>query len=94
MKNVNVKDSFFIAPTDENEVLATCLNIKSKYSTGHDGISNVLLKNIIPSIVKPLTHIFNSSFACGVFPDWYKIAKIIPVFKSGNTYSITNYRPI
>ena len=47
------------------------------------------VKHIITSIVKPLTHIFNTSFKTGVFPDKLKIAKVIPVFKSG-----INYRPI
>ena len=30
----------------------------------------------------------------GIFPDSLKVAKIIPLFKKGNIYSITNYRPI
>ena len=30
----------------------------------------------------------------GIFPDNLKIAKIIPVFKAGDSYSVTNYRPI
>ena len=30
----------------------------------------------------------------GIFTDSLKIAKIIPLYKKGNIYSITNYRPI
>ena len=94
MKDTFATESFFILPTNENEIIATTLSIKSKHSTGHDGISNALLKNIITNIAKPLSHIFNSSFAYGVFPEWYKLAKVIPIYKCGDKHSPTNYRPI
>ena len=52
------------------------------------------LKNVIDSIATPLIHIFNLSFAQGVVPSQLKIAKIIPIFKSGDPLSVDNYRPI
>ena len=30
----------------------------------------------------------------GIFPDNLKIAKVLPLFKKGNTYLFDNYRPI
>ena len=36
----------------------------------------------------------NYSFAFGIFPDILKLAKVVPVFKSGNKRVVTNYRPI
>ena len=53
-----------------------------------------VVNNIIHSIVKPVTHICNSSLVSGVFPDKMKIAKIIPLFKSGIKTEFNNYRPI
>ena len=41
-----------------------------------------------------MTHLVNSSIIKGNFPDELKIAKVIPIFKSGNKDSIENYRPI
>ena len=41
-----------------------------------------------------MTHLVNSSINEGFFPDELKIAKVIPIFKSGNIDSIENYRPI
>ena len=38
--------------------------------------------------------IFNISLLNGVFPDSMKIARVIPLFKSGNTKGFSNYRPI
>ena len=29
----------------------------------------------------------------GIFPEWFKMAKIIPIFKSGDSNSTVNYRP-
>ena len=39
-------------------------------------------------------HIFNKSLQKGIFPDKLKIAKVIPVFKSGEESCLNNYRPI
>ena len=39
-------------------------------------------------------HIFNQSLATGTLPTKFKIAKVIPVFKSGDALDPSNYRPI
>ena len=65
-----------------------------KTSQGHDNISTKLLKETIDLILIPLTHIINQSFTSGIVPGNMKIAKIIPIFKSGNQEIMNNYRPI
>ena len=94
MKNVSVKDSLFLFPTCPKEIIEIALNLPSKSSTGPDNISNKLLKEIISYIVVPLTHIFNLSLQTGVVPDMYKLAKVVPLFKSGDKQDPNNYRPI
>ena len=94
MKHVNVKETFFVLPTDETEVISTCLSIKSKQSCGYDDISNIVTKSIIYNISKPLAHIYNSSFNTGIFPDLFNISKIIPIYKNGDKCNAANYRPI
>jgi len=53
-----------------------------------------LIKDVMTFVVKPLTYIFNLSLQIGIFPDSMKIAKVIPIFKNGDTHSFSNYRPI
>jgi hypothetical protein len=58
------------------------------------GFSTYLLKKIAHTIFKPLLHIFGRSLATGIVPSKLKIAKIIPIYKSGDASDINNYRPI
>jgi hypothetical protein len=39
-------------------------------------------------------YIFNSSLKEGVFSEKLKVARVVPIFKSGDPNDITNYRPI
>ena len=57
-------------------------------------LSMSVIKKVIQPITLPLTAIFNMSFQTGVFPSSMKLAKIIPVFKSGSKAEFNNYRPI
>ena len=41
-----------------------------------------------------LGEVYCISFRTGVFPSRMKIAKVIPMFKSGTKTDVTNYRPI
>ena len=45
-------------------------------------------------VSKPLSILINKSLASGIFPNKLKIAKIIPIFKSGDPSSFSNYRPV
>ena len=53
-----------------------------------------ILKQVMPNIVKPLTHMCNNSFLEGCFPDSMKISRIVQIFKAGDKSSLNNYRPI
>ena len=46
-------------------------------------------------VIAPILSIlFNACFKFGIFPSNLKVAKIIPVFKSGEKNYVNNYRPI
>ena len=81
-------------PTNESEIKSIVDDMQNKLSTGHDDISNKLLKIIIVRLLKPLTIIINYSIENHTFPDEMKIAKVVPVFKKGAKDDVNNYRPI
>ena len=86
--------SLFLNPTNEQEVMNIIKQLKNKSSFGFDNISNNLLKEIAPQIIKPLVYIFNLSIQTGTVPIKMKIAKVIPIFKKGDPLVLSNYRPI
>ena len=59
-----------------------------------DDISPVLLKYIKHEISKPVTLILNQCLTTGIFPDKFKIAKVVPIYKSDDENIFNNYRPI
>ena len=63
--------------------------VKNKTSEGSNSITIKLLKEVFCYIVKPYTHICNLSFKTGTFPNRMKLAKVIPLFKSGKKIVLT-----
>ncbi len=53
-----------------------------------------VIKTIRDALIQPTTIIINQMLTTGIFPDKFKIAKIIPVYKKDNKTVFTNYRPI
>ena len=86
--------SFEFSRISEIDIINICKQLKPKVSTGADFISNKLLKIIAPIIITPLHHLINLSLETGFVPKEFKIAKVVPVFKSGDCHDYNNYRPI
>ena len=63
-------------------------------ATGLDGISSRSLKSGAPCIYMSLTKVLNLSITTGKFIDIWKVAKVIPLYKSGDSFEVCNYRPI
>ena len=88
------QNSLFLYSTHNYEVITIVKHLKSSKSSGHDGISVYLLKQIISYIATPLSHIFNLSLSSGKCPKALKLAKVIPIYKKDDPSLISNYRPI
>ena len=88
------KSSIFLNLTDIWEIKHTVNKLPVKKSSGHDNISNILLKEIIESIAPALSIVFNKSMVAGEFLNIMKLAEIVPLYKGKEHYLETNYRPI
>ena len=53
-----------------------------------------IYKILAPLIAPTVSMLFNNSLSEGIFTECFKTAKIIPIFKSGDSNSTANYRPI
>jgi len=94
-KNIPLLELFRLHTVSEQEVREEILKLKSKPSSGLDGITSMILKCLIGFIEIPLTRIVNTSIKTGVFPSAWKLAKVIPVYKNkGSKNKKENYRPV
>ena len=86
--------SIFMNPVRPLEIERIIDKLPNKTSSGHDNLSNILLKQIKEPITYPLTVINNHSIAEGELPSSMKAADVSPLYKSKERYMVTNYRPI
>jgi hypothetical protein len=76
------------------EVLESIKKLEDKKNPDMCGLSSHLLKKISSTLLTPLCHIFTRSLNSGIVPAKLKIAKVIPLYKSGDCLDMNNYRPI
>ncbi len=86
--------SMFLSSVNEGEVLDIVRNFRNKKSTDDNDIVMFIIKTVMEGISKPLTYICNLSFQTGTFPNKMETAKVIPLYKSGDKHSFTNYHPV
>ena len=86
--------SLFLRSTTSFEVFNLISGIKNTKSNGKDNFSAYFLKVAAKVIAAPLAQLFNYTFLLGIFPASLKIAKIVPIYKSGDKSDVSNYRPI
>lgn len=84
----------FLKGTNEKEITDMVKTFEGKKSADCDGIDMSLVKQIIDCVVQPFTYICNQSLKTVVFPKKMKTAKVIPCYKAGDCYILSNYRQI
>ena len=70
-----------IRPTNLQEIRRIIRELKPKKSAGRDKISNFIIKRLPPAFLECLCYCFNEWLRQGLFPDEWKIAKIITLNK-------------
>ena len=90
----SIEQSLFMRPVHEEEVINTVKACTKKKSSDFEDISMDTVAKVVSVICKPLARIGNISFRTGVFPSRMKIAKVLPMFKSGTQTDVSDYTPI
>ena len=88
------ENKFKFRSVSKLEVERDLKSIKRTKSTGIDNLPPGLLKDAACNLSAPLAHLINLSLQTGTFPADWKVAKVVPVHKSGSFSSFDNYRPI
>ena len=89
----NIERSIVILDVTCEEIKGVIHSLNNS-SSGWDEIPTFLVKKCVDSFIEPLTYLVNSSISEGIFPSELKLARVVPIFKSGDPSLITNYRPI
>jgi hypothetical protein len=84
---------FFNLVTD-TEVKVIIDGLCCGIASGYDEIPMWLVKGSSELIPSPLTHVINIFLNSGIVPYQTKIARILPLFRSGDNRVFSNYRPV
>ena len=81
-------------PISDEEILNIIRSSNPNKAHGWDGISVRMIKLSDAALVIPLKITFENCLRCGVFPDIWKYANVVPVRKKNEKNLKWNYRPI
>ena len=88
-----VSDSIYLEPPTNNEILNQIISLKNKV-VEHDKIQPFFIK-VARFVIAPYLNLFlNFVFTEGIFPSNSKVARVVPVYKTGAKDNMNNYRPI
>ena len=85
--------SFSVFFSDEHELIQIISSLPNK-TTSPYCVPNFIYKALKFEIGPILSDLFNLSVELGKFPSVLKVARVTPIFKSGEKSSFANYRPI
>jgi len=81
-------------PFTEVDIGSAIDRLSNKKSAGMDCLSGFYVKMFKHILVPYLKDLFNLIQTKGEIPPTWKIAKIIPIHKKGNTNNVENFRPV
>ena len=76
------------------EIRSLLKKIKRNKAPGPDNLPPNLIKDSLNILAEPLAFLINLSLSTGMFPNEWKVARVVPVYKNGATDRLENYRPI
>ena len=93
LKN-SVSSSVVLDPPQPVEIFNVINFLNPHKACGFDSISAAFLQLGNEVLAPVLSYYFSCAFELGVFPNYFKTAKVISIFKSGNKNLVSNYCPI
>jgi hypothetical protein len=87
-------DKWTFDKTNSIELIKIIKSLETKNSSGHDLLSNRMIKKEMSWFATTLPSLINQSMEEGIFPKVLKQATVIPIFKKGEKDNMNNYRPI
>lgn len=90
----NIHENITFQNISENDILNATKKLKNKMTSGPDNIPSFIIKDCIGVLAVPLRILFNLALKTKTFPSRWKVAKVCPVFKSGDRALVDNYRAI
>ena len=88
----NIKNSILDSPFTSEEIVKGIALLKSKEASGHDFISNEVIKASLPSFSSFLVTLFNKILQTQIYLDDCSRGIITPIPKSGEIENPDNYR--
>ena len=87
-------NSFFLESTTQSEIVEIVKSLRLNTAAGHDKIPMWSVKESINYISEPLTYVLNLSINSGIVPAQMKLARVVPLYKSGDKRLLSNYTPV
>ena len=85
-------NSFFLTPTYPNEINNIIDSFKDSKATRYTDAKTKFMK-ISKSMISPfLCKLINDCFSKGVYPNYLKIAKVIPIIKKDDRREVSNHQ--
>ena len=92
--NLNKHGNFKFHPESIEKVEYLIRRIKPNVATGHDELSERLIKEATPVILEDLKNLINLSYETCTFPDQLKTATVKALHKKGGNNDPAQYRPV
>lgn len=90
----HVASTIFLHPASINEVTLLINDLARNKCPGPDRITADVVKDNSDIFSRILADSFNKILETASYPECLKIARVVPIFKSGDVCDASNYRPI
>ena len=89
-----VQESLVLTPTTPSEVEALCAGLEVGKGAGWDGVAPRVIKGVARELSGSLSRFYNCCMREGYYPECFKVARVVPVFKGGDPTEFSNYRSV